>query len=54
MEFNLGLEKYEPTLPLRKAAEKDKIKLNLKEIMILITILSLISIPFIILGYLLK
>ncbi|MBI4116654.1 hypothetical protein HY449_02835 [Candidatus Pacearchaeota archaeon] len=54
MEFNLGLEKFEPALPLRKATKRDKIKLILKEIIILIAFLLLILIQFIILGYLLN
>ena len=54
MEFNLALEKFEPALPLKKAGKKDKIKLNLKEIIILIIFLLLISMPFILLGYLLN
>ena len=35
MEFNPGLEKYEPALKLRKATKKDKTKLNLKEIILI-------------------
>ncbi len=54
MEFNLALEKFEPALPLRKATKKDKIKLNLKEIIILIIFLVLISMPFILLRCLLN
>ena len=48
MEFNPGLEKYEPELPLRKTARKDKTALNLKDFLILILILAIALSPFII------
>ncbi len=54
MEFNPGREKYEPVLPLRKAGRKDKVKLNLKELLILVLILAIALSPFIFWYFALK
>ena len=54
MEFNPGQEKYEPVLPLRKAGRKDKVKLNLKELLILVLILAIALSPFIFWYFALK
>lgn len=44
MKFNPGLQKYEPVLALRKTGRKVKVKMNIKDIIIGITILVLITI----------
>ncbi len=42
MKFNPGLQKYEPSLPLRKTGKEVKVKMDLKDIIIGIIILILI------------
>ena len=56
MEFNPGQKKFEPVLPLRKAGKRDKISLNLNEILKMILIITLSLSPFIIgtIWYLIK
>jgi len=50
MKFNPGLQKYEPTLPLRKIGEKTKVKINWAElIFFIIGITILMTIFFIVL-----
>lgn len=44
MKFNPGTQKYEPSLPLRKTGKKVKVKIDLKDIIIGITLLILITI----------
>ena len=44
MKFNPGLQKYEPILALRKTGNKVKVKMDVKDIIIGITILILITI----------
>lgn len=43
MKFNPGTQKYEPTLPLRRTSEKFNVKINLKDIIIVIATIILIT-----------
>ena len=44
MRFNPGTQKYEPVLPLRKTGKEVKVKMDLKDIIIGITLLILLTI----------